>query len=103
MLPVDCVIELAHVIVGNLSSKFIQRLFHFWMTHQSLLTNDGDCFIGWKIVTVVFENKEIERRNEPVGRVSGDQVHLLIFESASEKAQIHDAWGSREMQPIGGG
>src|SRR6476660_6380547 len=102
MLAVYGVIQLAHVIVGNLSGQIIQRLFYFRVTREHLLANDGDGFIGWEIVTVVFENKKIKRGNEPIGCISSDQVHLLIFKSAGEQAQIHDAWWSGETQAIGG-
>ena len=55
MLTVYGVVELSHVVIGNLSCEFIQRLSNLRVMSQHFLANDRHGFIGWKVVLVVFE------------------------------------------------
>ena len=101
MLAVDRVVELAHVVVGNLSCEFVQCLSHFGVESQHLLANDGHGFVWREVVLVVLEDEKIERRNQAIGGVSGGEVDLLFFESAGEQPKIHDARRLGEAQTVG--
>ena len=67
-----------------------------------MLANDRDGFVGREVVFVVFEDEQVERGDEAVGGVAGDQVYLLFFEGAGQQAQIHDARRVGEVQAVGG-
>src|SRR5580693_9418169 len=51
---------------------------------------------------VVFEDKQVERGNQAIGSVAGDQIDLLVLQGASEKAEIHDLRRGGEVQAVGG-
>ena len=51
-------------------------------------------------MSIVVENKQIESRDKPVCGVPGDQINLLLFQSAGEEAQIHDARRLGKAQAI---
>ena len=100
MLAVDGVVELAHVVVGNLSCKFVQRLSHLGVMSQHLLANDGHGFVGREVVLVVFEDEEIESRDQAIGCVACGEVDLLVFERAGEQTEVHDARRLGEAQAV---
>src|SRR6202142_2548738 len=71
------------------------------MIGQRLLANYGDGFIRREIVLVVTEHEQVERGDEAVGRVAGDEVNLGVLESAGEEAEVHDAGRGGEAQAVG--
>ena len=58
VLAVDCVIELLHVLIADLVRKFSQRGAYLGMLLQRLRPNHRDCFIGWKVMAIVIEDKK---------------------------------------------
>ncbi len=52
---------------------------------------------------VVFENEQVQRGDQAVGGVAGDQIDLLVFQGAGQQAQVHDLRRAGEMQAVGGG
>src|SRR5579863_3686357 len=73
------------------------------MLLQRLLPNYGYCLVWRKIMTIVFENKKIESRNQTVGSVSGSYIDLTVFERGRKQAEIHNARRRGEMEAIGRG
>src|ERR1700675_5052572 len=61
------------------------------MLLQRLLADHGDRFVRREIVAVIFENEQIERRNQAVRGVARSNIDLMIFQCRGEQAQIHDA------------
>src|SRR5204863_579716 len=48
------------------------------------------------------EDEKIQSGNQAIGHVAGDEVDLMILESAGEQAKFHDARRTAEAQAIGG-
>ena len=103
VLAVDRVVELAHVVIGNLSREFIQRFSHLRMARQHLLPNDRHGLVRREVVAIVFQNEQIQRRDQSVGGISCGEVHLFVLERAGQQAQVHDARGFGEAQAVGCG
>ncbi len=57
MLAVHGVVELAHVVIGNPSCEFIQRLSHFGVMSKHLLPDNGYGLVGWEIVLVILQDE----------------------------------------------
>ena len=103
MLAIHRVVEAAHVVIGNLSCQFIQRLSHLRMACQHLRPNDRHGFVRREVVAIVFQNEQIQRGDQSIGGISRCEVHLLVLESARQQAQVHDARGLGEAQAVGCG
>src|ERR1700722_7486554 len=73
------------------------------MAGQRVLANDGYGFVWGEIMFVVIEDKQVESGDETIRRVAGDQVHLSVFQGASQETQIHDPGIAGEMQAVVGG
>ena len=58
---------------------------------ERVAANDGDGVVRREIVAVVGEADEVERVDEAVGGIAGDDVDFLIDESAVDEAEVHDA------------
>ena len=101
MLTVDGVVETAHVFVGDFPGELIQRVLHFGVTRQRFLANDGHGLVGRKIMFVVVQHEQVQRRNEAVGGVSCNQIYLLISQGPWEKTEIHHSWWLCEPQAVG--
>src|SRR5580704_49020 len=70
------------------------------MTRESRLAHDRYCLVGRKVSLVVFENDKVARGQQPIGRVSNDQVDLLIKQGTIEQAQIENPRGCGESQSV---
>ena len=68
-----------------------------------MLADDGNSLVGREVVAVVLEHRQIQRRDQAVGGVAGDQVNLAGLEGPGEQAEVHDSWGGGEMQTVGCG
>src|SRR2546425_2044391 len=73
------------------------------MLGQSLLANNRHGFVRREIVLVVFEHKQIKRRDQTIGGVSRGEVDLLVFQGARKQAEVHDARRSGKEQAVGCG
>src|SRR5258705_3263399 len=73
------------------------------MTSDGGLPHDGYGFVGWKVMAVILQNRQTQCRDQSVGCIARDQIHLFLLQSACEKSEVHDAWGLGEIQVVGGG
>lgn len=62
--------------------------------------DDGNGVVGREIAEIVFESDEVERVDEAVGGIAGDDIDLMIDESAVEKAEVHDVRSGGEMEGV---
>ena len=70
------------------------------MSRKSVFPHDRHRFIRREVVLVVLQNCQIARGEQSVGRVSGDQIHLLIEQRAIKQAQIQDSRLGGELQTV---
>src|SRR5579862_2290324 len=70
------------------------------MLLQRLLADHGDGFVRRKIVAVILQREQIERRNQAISGVTRSNVDLMIFECRSQQTQIHYAWWSGKVQAV---
>src|SRR5207237_4604622 len=73
------------------------------MLPQRFLPKDGHGFVWRKVVAVILQHRQIQSRNKPVRRVPCREINLLVFQGASEQAEVHDARRSGKAQAIGCG
>src|SRR5579871_183929 len=102
MLPIERVIHAPHLVVGNSSSQLRQRLCNFRMLPHHLLPHHRDRLVRRKIMPVVLQHEQIQRRNQSIGRVSRGDVNHVLLESAGQQSQIHHAWSRGKMQSVRG-
>src|SRR5512146_1453986 len=60
------------------------------MLLDRLLAYDCHRFVRRKIMLVIFQRKQVERGNQAIGRIASRKINLMIFESSSQQAQIHN-------------
>src|SRR5580693_8746434 len=90
MLGIDGVVEAAHVGGGELAGEIGEGRAELRKLLEGGLANDRDGVVGREIVAVTFECDEAEEIDKAVGGVSGDDVYLMIDESAVDEAEVHD-------------
>ena len=71
------------------------------MILQHFLTNNCDALVRRKIMPVIFQHEQVERRDEAVGVVARNQIDLLLFERSGDQTEIHDARRLRKAQAVG--
>ena len=86
VLAVECVIQLPHLLIGNLAAQLRDCLRNFRVLLDRLLANHGHCLIGRKIVAVVFKGEQVEGRNQTIRRIAGGDIDLMIFQRRGEQA-----------------
>src|SRR5579859_796009 len=67
---------------------------------ERVAANDGDGVVGREIVEIVFEGDKVKRVDEAVSRIAGDDIDLMIEESAIEEAEVHDVWLRGEVESV---
>src|SRR5208282_572110 len=72
------------------------------MVLQHFSTHDRDCFVWRKVMMVVLQHKEVQRRNQSIGIVPGNQIHLPLFKGPRQQSQIHDARRSGKTKSVAG-
>src|SRR5580692_3912718 len=102
MFSIHRIIHPPHIVVGDRSCQFAKRRSHLGMLLQHLVAHDSYRFVGRKIMMVVLQHHEVERRNQSIGIVAGNQINLPVFERTSNQSQIHDARRRREAQAVTG-
>jgi hypothetical protein len=102
MLGVDGVVEAADVGGGEFAGEIGERGAELGESRERGLADDGDGVVGRKVVAVVFEGDESKRVDEAVRRIAGDDVDLMIDESAVDEAEVHDfgRFGKTEIVAI---
>src|ERR1051326_4291390 len=68
-----------------------QRTANVWAWIRHAPADHKYRFIRRKVVLVVFELHEVERRNSAVGRVAGDHVHLVRSQRGIGQVERHVA------------
>src|SRR5438270_3563524 len=79
VLAIDRIIQLLHLLVGNAPRQLADDLRHFGMLLYGLLAYHRHRLVGWKIMAVVFEHEQVERRNQPIGGIARGEIDLPIF------------------------
>ena len=51
-------------------------------------------------MAIVFESDEVERVDEAVGGIAGDDVDFMVDQCAIDEAEVHDAGGCGEVQAV---
>src|SRR5207253_2865989 len=103
VLPLDGVVHLQHLLIGDFSRQFRQCLAHFRMARDRGLSNHGDCLVWREIIAIILEHEKIEGGNEPVSRIAGNQIDLLFLQRAIQQPEIHNARRLGKAKAVGGG
>jgi hypothetical protein len=90
VLGIDGEVEAAHVDGGEFAGEIGEGGAELRKLLEGGLANDGDGVVGREIVAVIFECEKAEGVDKAVGGVSGDDVDLMINESAVDEAEVHD-------------
>jgi hypothetical protein len=93
-------IEVAHFVGGDLAGEIGERRAKLRKLVEGIVAHDGDRVVRRKIVKVVIERNEVQRVDEAVGGVAGDDVNLMVDKRAIEEAQIHDVGRLGELQIV---
>ena len=69
------------------------------MLSLGLLPDNGDRFVGRKIVAVIFQNKKIQCRNQPVGSIAGSDINLMSFQCRTSNPRSMIRGGAAKCKP----
>src|ERR1700674_5274838 len=102
MLSIHRIIQSPHIFIGNRSRQFAKRRSHLGMLLQHFPAHDRHRFVRRKVMMVVLQYNEVERRNQSIGIVAGNDIDLPFFECPRNQAEIHNARRFREAQAVAG-
>lgn len=91
---------MAHVLGGDFAGEFGERGAKLGEFFESVVADDGDSVVGRKIMAIIVERNEVKSVDEPVSGIAGDNVHLMINESAIEEAKVHDVGRRGEVEMV---
>ncbi len=100
LVGVDFGVHVTHVGGGDFSGEIGEGCAERREFRERVLANDRHGVVGRKIVAIVGEADEMERVDEAVGGIAGDDVDLFVDESAINEAEIHHAGRLGEMQAV---
>jgi len=100
LVGVDFGVQVAHVGDGDLSGEVGESGAKRWKFRERVLTNDRYGIVWREIVAVVREADQMERVDEAVGGIAGDDVDLLVDERSVDKAEIHNARSRGELKAV---
>ena len=100
LFAVDQVVEMTHVRAGDFTAKVGKSGAKLWVLVERGLTHDGHGVVGRKVVAIIFEDHEVERIDDAIGRITGNNVDLVIFKCAVNQPEVHDARGLGEVKSI---
>jgi hypothetical protein len=103
MLPVDRIVQLLHFLVTNFSRQVVQRARNLWMLLHYFGAYYRNSLVRREIVTIVFQHKQVEGRDQAIGSIARDQIDLLLLERTRKQAKIHDARRLSEVKAVSGG
>ncbi len=75
----------AHVVGGDFACQAVEGGGDLRPALEAFFADEGDGFVGGKVVEVVGEWGEVEGRYRTVGGVAGDDVDLVGGEGAVEE------------------
>lgn len=67
MLSQDPPIEAPHDVIGEFSAQLLQRRFQSRVSRQDFVPGNEGGMIGWKSVSVVGEDRDVQRKQQAVG------------------------------------
>src|SRR5579872_3601789 len=100
LVGVDFGVHVAHVGGGDFSGEVGEGRAERWEFCERVVADDGDGVVWREIVTIVGEANEMERVDEAVGGIAGDDVYFFIDERTVDKAEVHHAGSFGEMQAV---
>jgi hypothetical protein len=100
LVGVDFGVHVAHVGSGDFSGEVGEGCAKCGEFCERVAADDGDGVVGREIVAIVGEADEMERVDEAVGGIAGDDVDFLVDERAVNEAEVHHARRFREMQTV---
>jgi len=100
LVGVNFGVHVAHVGDGDFSGKVGEGCAKRRKFRERVFANDRYGVVGREIVTIVGEADEMERIDEAVGGIAGDDVDLFVDERAVDEAEIHDARGRGELKAV---
>ena len=100
LIGVDLGVEVAHIGGGEFAREIGKSGAELGKFFQRGVANYGDGVVGREIVFVVLESDEVKRVDQAVGGITGDDVDLMIEESAVKEAEVHDGWWGGEVERV---
>ena len=100
VLRVDGIVEAADIAGRKFAGEISEGGAELGKSGERRLPNDRHGVVWREIVPVVDEGDEAKSVDEPVGRVAGDDVYLMIDEGTVDKSEVHDFGRFCEMQAV---
>ena len=100
MLGVDFGVHVAHVGGGDFSGEVGEGCAEGRKFGERVAADDWYGVVGREIVAIVGEADEVQRVDEAVGGIAGDDVDFFIDECAIDEAEVHHARRFSEMQTV---
>src|SRR3984957_5235213 len=100
LVGVDFGVHVAHVGGGDFSGEVGEGCAEGRKFGERVAADDWYGVVGREIVAIVGEADEVERVDEAVGGISGDDVDFFIDERAIDEAEVHHARRFSEMQTV---
>jgi hypothetical protein len=100
LVGVDFGVHVAHIGGGDFSGEVGEGRAEGRKFGQRVVADDWDGVVGREIVAVVGEADEMERVDEAVGGIAGDDVDFFVDEGAIDEAEVHHAGCFGEMQAV---
>ena len=100
MLGVDFGVHVAHVGGGDFSGEIGEGCAEGRKFGERVAADDWYGVVGREIVAIVGEADEVQRVDEAVGGIAGDDVDFFIDECAIDEAEVHHARRFSEMQTV---
>jgi len=67
MLSIHRIIQSPHIVIGDRSGQFAKRRSTSGWFFNNFSAHDRNRFVGRKIMMVVLQHNEVERRNQSIG------------------------------------
>lgn len=93
-------IEMAHFGLADFAGQIGQSTAKLGKFLERGIANDRDGVIWWKIMAIVIERNEVERVDETVGGIAGNNIDLAIDKGTINEAEVHDAGSGGEVKII---
>lgn len=87
---VDFRIEMAHFGLADLASEVGESSAKLRIFFERGIANDGDRVVRREIMAIVLERDQVERVDETVSGIAGNDIDLPIDECTIDKSRIHD-------------
>jgi hypothetical protein len=102
VLGIHGAVEAADIRGGEFAGEIGKGGAELGELHEGRLADDGDGVVRREVVEIVREGHEPEGVDEAVGGVAGDDVHLMIDESAVDEAEVHDFGRFGKVETVAG-